>query len=104
MHNAENLKAMDSHNNKSDPYVVVKYGSADRTVQTRILKETLDPSWNETLKIYSTLSELKKDGLLMTILDQDVVSQEAGLEKNDLLGEQPSSASWTPAGPQLTPP
>ena len=45
-----------------------------------IVHETLDPTWNETITLYGSLWDFQQDGLLLRVLDRDVVSRREGLE------------------------
>ena len=68
---AKNLIPMDM-NGKSDPYVVVKIvGSSSK--ETKVIKKTLDPTWNETLTI-DLKPEDKYKRLLVECWDQDTLS------------------------------
>ena len=59
-------------NGKSDPYVVVKIvGSSSKN--TKVIKKTLDPTWNETLKI-DLKPEDKHKRLFVECWDQDTLS------------------------------
>jgi len=54
----ENLKKMDSLLGKCDPYVKVEYGGLK--VQSRVIKVTYDPVWNEELLIPATLPTINE--------------------------------------------
>ena len=85
---AKGLRAADT-NGLSDPYAVVHLG--DRTQQTRVIQENLNPEWHETFvfsaeDIQSALMD-SMSSLLFEVWDSDF-----GLVADDFLGQVRSSA------------
>ena len=84
---AKGLRAADA-NGLSDPYAVVHLG--DRTQQTRVIQENLNPEWHETFvfsaeEIQSALMD-SMSSLLFEVWDSDF-----GLVADDFLGQVRSS-------------
>mgnify|MGYP002045473688 FL=1 len=65
-------------NGKSDPYVVVRIVDST-SKQTKVIEKTLDPKWNETLKI-KLKPEDKHKRLFVECWDKDTLS------KDDFMG------------------
>ena len=76
---ANNLMAAD-RNGKSDPYVKVTAGG--KTLKTKVIKESLDPEWNQDLDFKGTLNDFVRQGLTLRFMDSDF-----GVMNDDLLGE-----------------
>lgn len=78
------LAAVDTKRNRSDPYVKV-YLLPDKTKggkrKTRVKKHTLNPSFNEVLKFFVTISELETRTLWLTVWHSDMFG------RNEFLGE-----------------
>ncbi|KAM3935180.1 extended synaptotagmin-1 [Leptodactylus fuscus] len=77
---AENLIAKDNFmggmiKGKSDPYVVVRSGG--KSVQTRVIKETLNPRWDQTFEILVT--DVPGQDIEFLLFDKDI-------DKDDSLG------------------
>ncbi|KAG8585763.1 hypothetical protein GDO81_005144 [Engystomops pustulosus] len=77
---AENLIAKDNFmggmiRGKSDPYVVVRSGG--KSVQTRVIKETLNPRWDQTFEIIVT--DVPGQDIEFLLFDKDI-------DKDDSLG------------------
>ena len=72
-------------NGKSDPYVVVRCPAKEgagggEEKQTRVVKKTLDPVWNETLEFGScSLDELLRHGISLTVMDKDWITKDDAL-------------------------
>lgn len=84
---------------KANPYVIIHYGvqlkdvsgavrPEKREKQTRVEMGAANPIWNQTLDLYGSLSDIKKDGLLLRILNKEVVSHKENVESNHVLGEE----------------
>ena len=65
----------------SDPYVLVQM-SGQQDWRTKVVPRTVDPVWNQTLRVASTLSEVLAANLVLTVMDQD-----RGRDADDYLGE-----------------
>ncbi|XP_069826157.1 extended synaptotagmin-1 [Dendropsophus ebraccatus] len=77
---AENLIAKDNFmggmiKGKSDPYVVIRSGG--KSVQTRVIKETLNPRWDQTFEIMVT--DVPGQDIEFLLFDKDI-------DKDDSLG------------------
>ncbi|XP_066441259.1 extended synaptotagmin-1 [Eleutherodactylus coqui] len=77
---AENLIAKDNFmggmiKGKSDPYVVIRSGG--KSVQTRVIKETLNPFWDQTFEIMVT--DVPGQDIEFLLFDKDI-------DKDDSLG------------------
>ncbi|XP_077153664.1 extended synaptotagmin-1 [Ranitomeya variabilis] len=77
---AENLIAKDNFmggmiKGKSDPYVVIRSGG--KSVQTRVIKETLNPRWDQTFEI--TVTDVPGQDIEFLLFDKDI-------DKDDSLG------------------
>ncbi|XP_075708253.1 extended synaptotagmin-1 [Rhinoderma darwinii] len=77
---AENLIAKDNFmggmiKGKSDPYVVVRAGG--KAVKTRVIKETLNPRWDQTFEIMVT--DVPGQDIEFVLFDKDI-------DKDDSLG------------------
>ena len=66
IHSAHGLKTPDKLAGTPDPYAVISLNSRDALGQTKTVKETADPRWNET--IYVIIISLK-DALTLQIYD-----------------------------------
>lgn len=73
--NATNLPSHD-RNGKSDPYIDVLVNNVS-AYETKVIKKTLDPTWNEVAKI--NIPSISRSNLTLLAYDWDRVS------KNDLL-------------------
>lgn len=97
---AENLIAKDNFmggmiKGKSDPYVVVRAGG--KSVQTRVIKENLNPRWDQAFEILVT--DVPGQDIEFQVFDKDI-------DKDDFLGrckipvktilKQKTIAEWLP--------
>jgi len=84
----ENLLSKD-FNGKSDPYVIFKQGHCK--VKSKVIKKTLNPTWNEKLEI--GISDLSKE-LEIEVFDKDIIT------RDDRMGKASFSLSNTTDLPQ----
>lgn len=95
---AEGLTSAGAGGKKVNPYVVVHYGVRLRDTlgtvraekcekETRVEIGAQHPIWNQTLDLYGALSDIKKDGLLLKIVNKEVLSHVGNVTSNAVLGE-----------------
>ena len=72
---AVNLAGKDRGGTSSDPYVVLKLGGQEQ--RTRTIKTNLNPVWEERLDFRgSSLMELLKQSLAVSVMDHDEVTRD----------------------------
>lgn len=91
---ATGLRSADS-NGLSDPYV--KLTIAGSTQKSKIIKKTLNPTFDETFQFHGTFSELVKVPLQIIVLDHDVTSFD------DMLGISTVDLAEAEAGREFYP-
>eukprot|EP00727_Mastigamoeba_balamuthi_P011862 m51a1_g7299 hypothetical protein (572) ;mRNA; f:79837-82630 len=93
---ARNLAPMDS-NGKSDPYVILETGGSRK--KTKIVKENLNPSWNET---FSFQLKSQSGSLAVQVWDYDRASKDdfLGMCLVDITSVQSDTDTWFPLTPQ----
>lgn len=77
---AANLPAMDS-GGLSDPYVIASIGGGAQTVKSRVISNTLNPAWKETLTLNVPTPTPAAHTLLLRLYDHDLIG------KDDPLGD-----------------
>jgi len=103
-----NLPAMD-RNGKSDPYLIVHF--KNQKFRTKVIKKTLNPTWNEEFIVKFTAEDLKNPSetfLLIEAFDWD-----EGIGGDDEMGfiefslksflEKPEQQGWYKIKPPKTP-
>ena len=81
LQSASGLKAVDK-GNSADPYVVAKLGKKSK--QSKVIKQTLEPAWDETLEFVTkvSLKTVIKNGLVLELKDKD----NGMLDSDDMMG------------------
>ena len=75
---AAGLKAMD-RNGKSDPYV--KLSLCGKTHKSKVVKENLNPHWDQQFTFAGELREIVAEPLHLRVMDHDMIT------RDDFLGE-----------------
>ncbi|KAH0793633.1 C2 domain containing protein [Histomonas meleagridis] len=63
---------------KSDPYVVLRLKSQKSSVKTKVMKNTLNPVWNEE---FDLVTEKPDDVLLVNMFDEDVAKDDKMIDE-----------------------
>eukprot|EP01065_Artemidia_motanka_P004015 TRINITY_DN1193_c0_g1_i1.p1 TRINITY_DN1193_c0_g1~~TRINITY_DN1193_c0_g1_i1.p1 ORF type:complete len:701 (+),score=227.11 TRINITY_DN1193_c0_g1_i1:74-2104(+) len=71
-----NLVAADS-GGTSDPYVLLRVPGTRQKGRTKVIKKTLNPTWNETFHLSVPVSLLQTGKLECTVWDKDMLSDDA---------------------------
>ena len=68
--------------NSADPFVVAKLGKKSK--QSKVIKQTLEPAWDETLEFVTkvSLKTVIKNGLVLELKDKD----NGMLDSDDMMG------------------
>ena len=88
---ATGLRAMDN-NGKSDPYVVVKANG--KNARSKVIKETVDPEWNQTLELMGTVRDFVDGGLKLELFDWDAPYKKLLKRSDDPLGKLDLKLDW----------
>jgi len=79
VHSATNCAAMD-RGGTSDPYAVVTSTLSDQKFKTKIIKKSLNPTWEQEFIIYGDTLRDDEEFLFIAVWDKDMIS-------DDFLGE-----------------
>eukprot|EP01083_Nonionella_stella_P090938 254164_1 len=76
---AEGLPAKDILTNRSDPFVIVEFGTEKR--ETSVVRRSLNPVWNQRFNFGLSKNSKDPTNLKLTVFDYDLTS------RNDYIGE-----------------